>query len=84
MYDNDFDYCFVCSRPTDHVGEHEALVAAGMAAYDGGTVTRTATYDREAAVVIADAEYRALYGHDDAEREAGAATLATYGVTLTR
>ena len=84
MYDDDFDYCFVCSRTTNHVGEHEALVAAGMAAYDGGTVTRTATYDREAAVVIADAEYRALYGHDDAEREAGAATRATNGVTLTR
>lgn len=32
-------YCFVCSRPTDHVAEHDDLVAAGQAEYqDDGTV----------------------------------------------
>lgn len=27
-------YCFVCWRPTDHVGDHDDLVAAGKASYD--------------------------------------------------
>lgn len=27
-------YCFVCLRPTDHVGDHDDLVAAGKASYE--------------------------------------------------
>lgn len=29
-----YDWCFVCSRPTDHRGEHDDLVEAGLASYD--------------------------------------------------
>ncbi len=28
------EYCFVCSRPTDHVGEHDEFVARGVAEYE--------------------------------------------------
>jgi hypothetical protein len=28
------EWCFVCSRPTDHRGEHDDLVAEGRAKYD--------------------------------------------------
>ncbi len=28
-----FEYCFVCSRATDHRGEHDDLVEAGHATY---------------------------------------------------
>lgn len=28
------DWCFVCSRPTDHRGEHDDLVAQSKASYD--------------------------------------------------
>lgn len=36
---SDYDYymnewCFVCSRPTDHRGEHDDLVEQGLASYD--------------------------------------------------
>lgn len=31
---DDQDWCFVCSRPTDHRGEHDDLVDAGHASYD--------------------------------------------------
>lgn len=31
LYD---EWCFVCSRPTDHRGEHDDLVAQGLASYD--------------------------------------------------
>lgn len=60
---DDFDaydpYCFVCHRCTDHVGEHEALVEAGLAAYDhDGCVRRTEKWDDALAKKIADAEYR--------------------------
>lgn len=42
-------YCFVCKRPTDHIGEHEALVSAGMAEYDDetGYVKRTKQYSEK-------------------------------------
>lgn len=45
-----FDYgpfCFVCKRPVEHIGEHEALVNAGMAEYDDelGVVRKTKSYD---------------------------------------
>lgn len=51
-------YCFVCSRPTDHVGEHEALVEAGLASYDrDGSVRRTSAWDADAAAAISQAEF---------------------------
>jgi len=28
------EWCFVCSRPTDHRGEHDDLVEQGLASYD--------------------------------------------------
>lgn len=39
-YDDPWDvpFCFVCSRCTDHVGEHDDLVEAGRAYYDGDNV----------------------------------------------
>lgn len=30
----DQDWCFVCSRPTDHRGEHDDLLEEGKASYD--------------------------------------------------
>ena len=53
-------HCFVCSRHTDHLGEHEALVEAGLAEYaDGGTVLRTALWNAELAAKIAEEEWQA-------------------------
>jgi len=59
-----FDYgpfCFVCKRPVEHIGEHEALVDAGMTEYDDeiGAVKRTKSYDSEKAKKIQaeEAEY---------------------------
>lgn len=39
-------FCFVCKRPVDHIGEHEALVNAGMVEYDSeyGVVRKTKAY----------------------------------------
>ena len=56
MYDS---YCFVCSRCTDHVGEHEALVEAGLAMYEveSGTVLKTAFWNDFYARIISDIEY---------------------------
>lgn len=31
---DDYEFCFVCSRATDHRGEHDDLVEAGKARYD--------------------------------------------------
>lgn len=64
----DFDeydpHCFVCGRHTDHAGEHDALVDAGMAYYTGdNSVHKTAQYDEERAAQIVEAEYQRLYGH---------------------
>lgn len=54
------EYCFVCGRCTDHVGEHEALVEAGLAEYaEDGVVLRTAAWDADRAREIAEAEYQA-------------------------
>lgn len=59
-----FDYgpfCFVCKRPVEHIGEHEALVNAGMAEYDdeSGVVRKTKSYDSAKAQKIQkeEAEY---------------------------
>lgn len=44
-YIDDDPHCFVCSRHTDHWGEHDDLVDAGLATYgpDGSVYpTRTA------------------------------------------
>ena len=32
---DDEEYCFVCSRCTDHVGEHDDLIETGVAEYRG-------------------------------------------------
>lgn len=73
MSDSNFPYCFVCSRPTDHVGEHDALVAAGMAAYSkasdgsdelGCTVFRTLLWQDHLAKQVGDAEYVLSYGSE--------------------
>lgn len=58
-FDSVYDpYCFVCSRCTDHVGEHDALFDAGLVTYDlDGTVRRTPTWDPEQARILAEAEY---------------------------
>lgn len=55
-------HCFVCGRHTDHYGEHDALVAAGLAEYDlaDGSVNRTAAWDDKLAAAISRAEYEAL------------------------
>lgn len=39
-YDDPWDvaFCFVCSRATDHFAEHDDLVEAGLAFYEGGNV----------------------------------------------
>ena len=37
-YDLAEPHCFVCGRHTDHFGEHDDLVEAGVAAYHGGDV----------------------------------------------
>jgi len=39
LYDeSDFynEWCFICSRPTDHRGEHDDLVEQGLASYGQG------------------------------------------------
>lgn len=54
------DFCFVCSRPTNHVGEHDALYEAGMVDYEEGCqVVFTEKYDREEAERISQEEYLA-------------------------
>jgi hypothetical protein len=64
----DFDeydpHCFVCGRHTDHFGEHEALVEAGLAYYTGdGSVHKTEKYDADLAAKIQNEEYERMYGH---------------------
>lgn len=67
VFDYDEDhvaFCFVCSRVTDHWGEHDGLVAAGMVRYAAnGNVYRTETYDADKAKKIVDAEV-AYFLHD--------------------
>jgi hypothetical protein len=52
--DVDVEYCFVCLRCTDHFAEHDDLVAAGLATYDGSVVRRTEKWDDARAREIAD------------------------------
>jgi len=40
--ESDVAFCFVCNRCTDHVGEHDDLLDAGLAEYVAGDVRRTA------------------------------------------
>lgn len=57
-------FCFVCGRCTDHVGEHEALVEAGLARYSGdGSVYKTEAWDAEVAAKVSEAEYQAYLAH---------------------
>lgn len=60
--DND-PYCFICSRCTDHVAEHDALVDAGLAEYNyyDGSVFKTDLWDAALAREISDAEYEGTY-----------------------
>lgn len=34
LEDHYYEWCFVCSRPTDHRAEHDDLVEVGRARYD--------------------------------------------------
>jgi hypothetical protein len=58
FYEDD-EYCSVCGRCTNHVGEHEDLVAAGLAEYEGGNVHRTTAYDADRAREISEAGFQA-------------------------
>ena len=54
-------HCFVCGRHTDHAGEHDALVEAGLAYYTtSGSVHRTDIWDPEKAAAVARDEYLVL------------------------
>lgn len=61
----DCSYCFACSRPTDHVGEHDGLVAAGLVEYQHGDVVRTALWNADLAASVSDAEYMFVYGENE-------------------
>jgi hypothetical protein len=57
-------YCFLCSRCTDHSGEHDALVDEGLAEYETdaegywtGTVLKTEFYHPIAARIISEIDY---------------------------
>jgi hypothetical protein len=52
-------HCFVCRRHTDHFGEHDGLVEAGLALYKGGSVYRTDAWDDALVREVAQAEYAA-------------------------
>lgn len=56
--DEEEAHCFVCSRHTDHFAEHDGLVEAGLAAYEGSAVVRTALWDDAEAARISEAEYQ--------------------------
>ena len=52
-------HCFVCRRHTNHGGEHDDLVEAGLASYGpDGSVYRTEKWDADEAKRISDATYR--------------------------
>jgi len=51
-------HCFVCSRHTDHAGEHDALVAYGLAEYEAdGSVVKTDLWDADLAHDVVGAEW---------------------------
>lgn len=51
-------FCFVCGRCTDHWGEHDDLVEAGMAEYKrDGSVVKTEKWSAAAAKQITDATW---------------------------
>lgn len=39
--EQDYSFCEVCHRVTDHVAEHDELVSLGMARYEDGNVVLT-------------------------------------------
>lgn len=54
-------FCFVCGRCTDHWGEHDDLVEAGMADYKlDGSVVKTEKWSAAAAKQITDATWAEL------------------------
>lgn len=58
----DDPHCFVCHRHTDHWGEHDEIVEAGLAAYAAdGSVYRTDAYDEDLARAIFEAAYAARH-----------------------
>lgn len=57
-YEND-DWCGVCSRATDHTGEHDELVEAGLASYEAGGVRKTAAWNEDMARKVSDSSYAA-------------------------
>jgi hypothetical protein len=73
------DHCFVCGRHTDHVGEHDDLMIAGMVTYSGGSVVLTDSYDEKAARLISDAAYEVYCAPFDGK----VSLLKAYAVHLT-
>jgi hypothetical protein len=63
---DDFSYCFNCGRATDHSGEHDGLVAAGLVTYDAqtGSVNKTEKWTRELAALVSEAEYQFVYASE--------------------
>lgn len=56
----DMDWCGVCHRATDHFGEHDDMIAAGLAAVDeDGYLVRTAAWSDDVARLVADAGFEA-------------------------
>lgn len=46
----DQPFCFICSRSTEHVGDHDDLLEAGLVKYrDNGSVVATPAWDGEEA-----------------------------------
>lgn len=59
-------FCFICGRVTDHFAEHDDLVEAGLAEYDGVYVNRTDAWTPAAAKAITDASWE-RYQRETAE-----------------
>lgn len=57
-----FTFCFICNRATEHVAEHDDLVDAGLAVYtQDGCVHPTERYTEEAAQMVANLGTEAYY-----------------------
>ena len=56
-------FCFVCSRVTEHAGEHDDLVAAGLVTYaEDGNVLKTEAYTSASALAVIRAAEAAATG----------------------
>lgn len=51
-------FCYVCYRNTNHIAEHDGLVAAGLAEYGTDDVLRTPAWDDALAREVSAVEYR--------------------------